>query len=232
MKYRCIDQLQTKANTIASLCRLLSVSRAGYYAARLRSRRPTKLCSTTLHLQAACTASGRSYGSRRRRMAVHAKGLAVGRYRIRRLMRINGLRPAWKRQFIHTTDSKHDLPIAANILNRQFSPATANAAWVSDITYIRTRSGWLYLGGSDGLVLAQDRRLGDGTEHARRVGLRGLADGDYATATVCRTDRAFRPWQPVRQCGPSSPAGPTWLAGQHEPQGPLLGQRREGAFLP
>jgi transposase InsO family protein len=145
MTYRCIDQLQTKANTIASLCRLLAVSRSGYYAARFRSKRPTKLCLTTVHLQAAFKASGRCYGSRRLRMALHAKGLAVGRHRIRRLMRINGLRPVWKREFIHTTDSRHDLPVAANLLNRQFSPATANAAWVSDITYIRTRSGWLYL---------------------------------------------------------------------------------------
>jgi putative transposase len=145
MRYRCIDQLQTKADTVTSLCRLLDVSRSGYYAARSRARIPKKLCATTVYLQAAFKASGRCYGSRRLRMALHAKGLAVGRYRIRRLMRINGLRPVWKRKFIHTTDSKHDLPVAANILNREFAPATANAAWVSDITYIRTRSGWLYL---------------------------------------------------------------------------------------
>ena len=51
----------------------------------------------------------------------------------------------WRRKFIHTTGSRHGLPIADNVLNRHFTPATANAAWVSDITYIRTRSGWLYL---------------------------------------------------------------------------------------
>lgn len=51
----------------------------------------------------------------------------------------------WKRKFVHTTDSKHDLPIALNILARQSNPAAANMAYVSDITYIRTGAGWLYL---------------------------------------------------------------------------------------
>lgn len=64
---------------------------------------------------------------------------------MRRLMRANGLRPVWKRKFVHTTDSKHDLPIAPNVLARQFEPDAPNKAWVADITYIRTRSGWLYL---------------------------------------------------------------------------------------
>jgi transposase InsO family protein len=60
-------------------------------------------------------------------------------------MRINGIRPVWKRKFIHTTDSRHTLPIADNVLDRQFNPGAANVSWVSDITYVRTRSGWLYL---------------------------------------------------------------------------------------
>ncbi len=75
--------------------------------------------------------------------------MEVGIYKIRRMMRVNGLRSAWKRKFVHTTDSKHDLPIAENVLNRQFEPEAANKAWVADITYIRTRSGWLYLAGTN-----------------------------------------------------------------------------------
>ena len=55
------------------------------------------------------------------------------------------LKPIWKRKFVHTTDSKHDLPVFDNVLNRQFKPEAANQAWVTDITYIRTLSGWLYL---------------------------------------------------------------------------------------
>jgi putative transposase len=146
MIHRCIDQLAEKATTgIAPLCRVLGVSRSGYYAAAARARKPAMVCAATVHLQAAFAASGRSYGSRRLQQALLKQGRPIGRYRVRSLMRIHGLRPVWKRKFVHTTDSRHALPIADNLLNRQFEPATANCAWVSDITYIRTASGWLYL---------------------------------------------------------------------------------------
>ena len=69
----------------------------------------------------------------------------MGRYRVRSLMRQHGLRSVWKRKFVHTTDSRHALPIWPNVLDRQFNPTQSNQAWVADITYIRTRSGWLYL---------------------------------------------------------------------------------------
>jgi transposase InsO family protein len=60
-------------------------------------------------------------------------------------MRKHRLKPIWKPKFIHTTDSNHNLPVFENVLNRQFKQASANQAWVADITYIRTQSGWLYL---------------------------------------------------------------------------------------
>ena len=60
-------------------------------------------------------------------------------------MRLNRLRPVWRRKFVHTTDSKHGLAVSCNVLNRQFEKELPNQAWVCDITYIRTRSGWLYL---------------------------------------------------------------------------------------
>ena len=145
MTYQCIAQQQQKAASVSALCRLLDVSRSGFYAARGRANQPERVCIVTPHLKAAFAESGRSYGSRRLRVALHGRGLAVSRYRIRALMRINSLRPVWKRKFIHTTDRKHTLPIADNVLDRQFQPGAANRAWVADITYIRTRSGWLYL---------------------------------------------------------------------------------------
>lgn len=145
MIYPCIDQLQKKAVSVTSLCRVLGVSRSGYYGARARERRPWKVCPLSVALKATFAASGRSYGSRRLRARLQAQGIEVGRHRVRTIMRINGIRPIWKRKFIHTTDSCHNLPTAENILNRQFEPATPNMAWVADITYIRTRSGWLYL---------------------------------------------------------------------------------------
>jgi putative transposase len=140
-----IRQLQRKAYSVAYLCRLLGVSRSGFYEANKRAEAPASICPVTVQLKASFAASGGSYGSRPLRKALHAKGMEIGIYKIRRMMRTNGLRSAWKRKFVHTTDSKHDLPVAENVLNRQFEPEAVNTAWVADITYIRTRSGWLYL---------------------------------------------------------------------------------------
>ena len=79
------------------------------------------------------------------RTAVTSRGIVTGIYRLRRLMHKHGLRSAWKRKFVHTTDSKHALAISPNVLNRLSNPTRPNQAWVAGITYIRTRSGWLYL---------------------------------------------------------------------------------------
>jgi putative transposase len=73
------------------------------------------------------------------------RGITIGRHRVRSLMRLHKLRSVWRRKFIHTTDGKHTMAVSNNVLDRQFARALPNQAWVSDITYIRTRSGWLYL---------------------------------------------------------------------------------------
>ncbi len=73
------------------------------------------------------------------------QGLCIGRYRVRTLMRKAGLRTRWRRKFVSTTGSRHALQVAQNVLDRQFDAAEPNRAWVSDITYIRTAQGWLYL---------------------------------------------------------------------------------------
>ena len=144
MIYQVIHQLQKKAVAITHSCRVLSVSRSGYYEAQSRSAKPV-LCKASVHLRAAFMASHQSYGSRRLVTAMENQGIRIGRYKVRSLMRKSALKPVWKRKFIHTTNSKHDLPIAANLLNRQFNPVAPNTAYVSDITYIRTGAGWLYL---------------------------------------------------------------------------------------
>lgn len=144
MSYRVVDALQKKAVPVQQSCRLLAVSRSGYYEARCRSAKPV-CCKASVHLKAAFVASHQSYGSRRLVSALAIQGVQMGRYKARSLMRKAGLKPVWKRKFIHTTDSKHSLPIAENILARQFNPASPNTAFVSDITYIRTGTGWLYL---------------------------------------------------------------------------------------
>lgn len=125
-------------------CRLLNISRAGYYAAQQRAKQQT-ICVASGHLKVAFAESQQTFGSRRLLTEMQKKGIKIGRYKIRCLMREARLVPVWKRKFVSTTDSKHALPVAGNILNRQFNPIAANVAWTSDITYIRTRSGWLYL---------------------------------------------------------------------------------------
>jgi putative transposase len=146
VSYRLIHQLQKKAIPVTQSCRVLSVSRSAYYAAKQRPLPSvTPVCQAAVHLRAAFHASGKSYGSRRLVAAVAAQGIRLGRYKARRRMRQEALVPVWKRKFIHTTDSRHCLPLAANVLNRHFNPLAANRAFVSDITYLRTAMGWLYL---------------------------------------------------------------------------------------
>ena len=144
MIYELISRWVGKA-AINQLCRVLDVSRSGYYEAMKRLRAPRPVTLEAVHAKAAFEASGQAYGSRRLSRALTISGLKVGRHRARTLMRQNALRARWKRKFIHTTDSRHDLPVAANVLARDFSPSAPNRAWVSDITYVRTGSGWLYL---------------------------------------------------------------------------------------
>lgn len=145
MSYRLIGKLSEKAVTVGTLCRVLGVSRSGYYGSRQRALSAAKVCIASVQLKAEFAASGKVYGSRRLCAVLRSKGLRLGRYRVRRLMRENRLRALWRRKFVHTTDSGHALPVSDNVLARQFDPSGPNQAWVSDITYIRTRSGWLYL---------------------------------------------------------------------------------------
>jgi putative transposase len=137
--------LSKKAVTVGRLCSVLGVSRSGYYGARQRARDMPTACLASTQLKAEFAASGRVYGSRRLCAVLRAKGLRLGRHRVRRLMREHRLRALWRRKFIHTTDSGHALPVSDNVLARRFDPSSPNQAWVSDITYIRTGSGWLYL---------------------------------------------------------------------------------------
>ena len=145
MSFQLVEQLQQKAVPVNQMCRVLGISRSGYYTARKRDQAQPVVCEASVHMKAAFAASGGAYGSRRLRTAVASRGIVIGIYRLRRLMRKHGLRSVWKRKFVHTTDSRHALPISPNVLNRQFNPTRPNQAWVADITYIRTRSGWLYL---------------------------------------------------------------------------------------
>lgn len=126
-------------------CQMLSVSRSGFYSARRQRQTSSRTCGQSTALKAAYLASGGNYGSRRLVASLRAQGLRVGRYRVRRLMRKHGLQARWRRKFVHTTNSRHGLPVADHVLQRRFRPAAMDQAWAADITYVRTRAGWLYL---------------------------------------------------------------------------------------
>jgi putative transposase len=132
---------------IAILCDVLGVSRSGYYA---WSKRPTPVrtkSDAALKAQiAAVHAKSRStYGSPRVHAELRSKGVSVSRKRIERLMREEGIKARQKRRFRRTTDSNHTHPIAPNVLEREFTAEAPNKVWVTDVTYIATDEGWLYL---------------------------------------------------------------------------------------
>ena len=146
MRYRFIE-VEKASYPIALMCRILQVSRGGYYAWRTRpesarSRSDRKLL---VDIRAAHKASRRTYGSPRMQRELLAQGHSVGRHRVARLMRLDGLRGRRRRRFRTTTQSNHAHPVAANQLERQFAVEAPNQAWVTDITYVWTLQGWLYL---------------------------------------------------------------------------------------
>ncbi|WP_319004731.1 IS3 family transposase, partial [Microbulbifer variabilis] len=129
------------------LYRVMQVNKSSYYDWCCRSDRPIdsqtwQLCH---RLKALFAESRQSLGSRRLTKLLRKEGFEVGRYRIRKLMKKLGLAVKGKKRFRLTTDSNHQLPVAENLLNRDFSPSTKNQVWTTDITYIWTLQGWLYL---------------------------------------------------------------------------------------
>jgi putative transposase len=129
------------------LCSLLEVSRSGYYAWVDRPAAPKTIADAQLvvEIRAALVRGRGAYGSPRIHRELRARGIRVGKKRIERLMRDNGIVARQKRRFVHTTDSRHEHPIAPNLLDRDFDPKAANEAWAGDVTYIATGEGWLYL---------------------------------------------------------------------------------------
>ena len=149
MKYAFIAT-QRQHFTIALMCRLLGVSRAGFYAARKRQPSARTLADQRLrvHIRAVHRQSRQTYGSPRVHAELRDQGVRCGRKRIERLMRIEGLTAKPRRRQRHTTNSTHAHPVVANVLARQFAVtdvAGLNCVWVGDITYVPTREGWLYL---------------------------------------------------------------------------------------
>jgi putative transposase len=132
---------------IVNMASLLGVSRSGYYDWRVKkvSQRKLETIKLDSQIRELFSLHKKRYGAPRIAAELQAKGIKVSRQRVARRMKELGLRAQGKRKFRVTTDSKHTLPVAANLLQRDFASYQANQKWVGDITYVHTDEGWLYL---------------------------------------------------------------------------------------
>src|ERR1700733_1115270 len=186
MRFRFIEDRRVDY-PVRVLCDVLGVSPAGYYA--WRSRPESRRSAANRDLvddirQVHRDACGR-YGSPRIHVELTAHGRGVSRGRIERLMRHHGIRAIMARpRGARTTDSRHDCPIAPNLIDRNFVATAPNRIWLADITYIETDQGWLYLAAV--MDLCSRRIVGWAMDHHLRTEL-PLAALNMATSTR-RTD--------------------------------------------
>ena len=147
MKYAWIDGHRREFE-LGELCAALSVSTSGYRSWK-RGGSPARKRLTDAQMLVLIRSIDRqwrnAYGSPRMVRELRDRGFPAGKERVERLMRDNGIRARHKRRFKATTDSKHALPVAPNLLDRNFQPAAPNQVWSADLTYIWTDEGWLYL---------------------------------------------------------------------------------------
>lgn len=146
MRYAFIEEHRPMWR-LPNMCRALEVSKSGYFAWRDGREAPRRSRDRALsvHIQAIHQQSRKTYGSPRIHHELKEQGMAVGKKRVERLMKSAGIAVLPLRRFVTTTDSDHDQPIAPNLLEQDFSASAPNQRWVTDITYIPTDEGWLYL---------------------------------------------------------------------------------------
>jgi transposase InsO family protein len=146
LRYQFIDTAK-KAYPVTLLCKVMMVSRSGYYSWRSRdiSARQQEYERLIPLVKESHRQSRRTYGARRIADDLTALGEPCGRTKAGSLMKLAGVSAKQSRKFKVTTDSKHNLPVAPNLLDRQFEVKEPDSVYVSDITYIWTAEGWLYL---------------------------------------------------------------------------------------
>lgn len=129
------------------LCRTLGVAKSGYFHWRHHpeSRHEDEDRRLTMHIRKIHGESRRTYGSPRVHRELRAGGVSISRKRVERLMRAGEIRGMPRRRFVITTQRDERLPVVGNLLRQDFSAAAPDQRWVSDITYVATREGWLYL---------------------------------------------------------------------------------------
>jgi len=162
VKYGRIDELRQQ-HPVAAMCRVLDVSESGYHAWRKRppSPRAQENARLEVEIKAAHQRTRQTYGPERLQADLADHGVKVGVHRIKRIRK--NLKRALQTEaefqgdhrFKATTDSKHTLPVAPNLLDRQFAVTVPTKAWVTDITYVAIAEGWLYLGGVKDLITGE-----------------------------------------------------------------------------
>jgi putative transposase len=135
---------------ISLQCEVLEVSQSGYHEHFARRATPHQRKHVSddgllVHIKAIHAESKAEYGWPRVWKELVVRGIPVGKERVRKLMKLHGIKARAKRKYKATTDSNHNLPIAPNLLDRQFAVDRPNRVWTSDITYLATDEGWLYL---------------------------------------------------------------------------------------
>ena len=147
MRYAAINTLR-HVYPVRFICAVLHASASGYYAwCKRRTGSSVEAARLKADVLAAHTRTRGTYGAQRLHKELVANGCVISLWKVKRLRRDLGLVCKRKRRVVRTTDSNHMLPVAPNLLNRDFTPGERNRAWVSDITYIPTRQGWVYLAG-------------------------------------------------------------------------------------
>jgi len=171
--------------TLPYLCQVLNVSASGYYSwlERPPSKWSKEESRLEIEIKAMDTRTRHTYGAERLQRELAAQGVTVGICRIKRIKKRLGLRCKQKRKFKVTTDSKHDLPVAENILNQQFKVDDPGKVWISDITYVPTDEGWLYLAGHKDLFTKEIVGYAMGARMTRNL----------ISQSLCRAVEAKRP---------------------------------------
>ncbi len=146
MKYIFIENHRSSF-AVEKMCRALKISKSGYYAWRDKPKSMRDLANDKLdhHIRTIYEQNKGRCGSPRITEALNEQGIACSKNRIADRMRKNDIKAKTKKRFKVTTNSKHNHPIATNLLNQDFTAQHPNQIWASDITYIWTREGWLYL---------------------------------------------------------------------------------------
>lgn len=221
LRYQFIAQ-EKKAYPVKTLCRVLGVSRGGFYDfLHRRDRDPDPEHKEKLEwVQDLAAASDHTYGSRRMARALQELGYRVGRHQARRLMREAGVWVRYRRRYRVTTNSKHDQPVFENRLERKFAVEAPDQVYAGDITYVWTAQGWLDLA----VVIDLYSRKVVGWSMGRRLNSALVCDALTMALWRRRPSKGqlgppLRSRRAVRQPGLPQAAQDPRYRGQHEPQG-------------